>query len=98
MKRFAAALALVACTCTAEADSATWNLTPTSNDWHMATNWTPATVPNGDGDTATFGVSNTTAIKVSKYAYGTNGLVTTADRLVFAAGASSYHSSLLAKD
>ncbi|PYI95728.1 MAG: hypothetical protein DMF00_15655 [Verrucomicrobia bacterium] len=29
------------------ANSATWNLQPTSGDWNTAINWTPATVPNG---------------------------------------------------
>ena len=90
IKRMAAAIMLIATTCTVEAGSATWNLTPTDNDWHNAANWTPATVPNGDSDTATFGVSNTTAIKVGKYGHGTNGLVTAVDSLVFEAGASSY--------
>ena len=46
------------------AGSATWNLNPTSGDWNTATNWTPATVPNGPTDTATFGVSNITGISV----------------------------------
>ena len=50
---------------TAFADSATWNLNPTSNDWHTAANWTPATVPNGPNDIATFGVSKTTAVAVT---------------------------------
>ena len=38
----------------AYAGSATWNLNPTSSDWNTATNWTPATVPNGPTDVATF--------------------------------------------
>jgi autotransporter-associated beta strand protein len=73
------------------AGSATWNLNPvTDNVWHNAANWTPATVPNSDADTATFGVSNTTTIRVTKYAQGLDGLVTTLDKLIFAEGASSY--------
>src|SRR5438552_7700893 len=44
------------------AGSATWNLNPTSGDWNTASNWTPATVPNGPDDTATFGVSNITFV------------------------------------
>ncbi len=44
----------------AEAGSATWNLDPASNNWNIATNWTPATVPNGQSDVATFGVSSAT--------------------------------------
>src|SRR5439155_25305608 len=50
---------------TAFAGSATWNLSPTSGNWETATNWTPATVPNGPDDTATFGVSDTTSVSVS---------------------------------
>jgi Putative Ig domain len=40
------------------AGSATWNASTASADWNTATNWTPATVPNGAADTATFGVAN----------------------------------------
>jgi len=47
-----------------QAGSATWNLNPTSGDWNTAANWTPATVPNGPADAATFGVSNTTVISM----------------------------------
>jgi len=46
------------------AGSATWNLDPISNDWSTAVNWTPATVPNGPNDTATFEQSNQTNIKI----------------------------------
>ena len=46
------------------AGCATWNLNPTSNDWNTAANWTPATVPNGAHDTATFDVSNVTDVFV----------------------------------
>ena len=49
----------------AHAGDATWDQTPTSGDWNTATNWTPATVPNGSADTATFGVSNTTDVSIS---------------------------------
>src|ERR1700741_2153990 len=48
------------------ADSAQWNLNPTSGDWNTAANWTPMTVPNGPGDMATFALSNTTNISISK--------------------------------
>ena len=30
-----------------QAGSATWNLNPASDLWSTASNWTPATVPNG---------------------------------------------------
>ena len=49
----------------AHADSATWNLNPTSGDWNTAANWTPMTVPNGPADIATFGLSNTTNVSIS---------------------------------
>src|SRR5947208_3109772 len=47
------------------AGSATWNLNPTSGNWNTAGNWTPATVPNGPGDIATFDVSNTTDVALA---------------------------------
>jgi hypothetical protein len=49
----------------AYADSAQWNLNPTSGDWNTAANWAPMTVPNGPGDTATFDLSNTTNVSIS---------------------------------
>src|SRR5437763_429483 len=64
------------------AGSATWDLNPVSGDWNTATNWTPATVPDGSADTATFAVSNTTAISISA-----NTIV---DGITFAPGASSF--------
>src|SRR6476660_7196033 len=81
--------ALCVLTCRfAHAGSATWNLSPTDNLWHTAANWTPATVPNDDADTATFGASNTTTILINEY--GTAGFITTVDKLIFEEGASSY--------
>jgi hypothetical protein len=69
MKRFVAALigsALIfLLPVIARAGSATWDLTPASGDWNTAGNWTPATVPNGSGDTATFDLSNTTNVSIS---------------------------------
>jgi fibronectin-binding autotransporter adhesin len=50
------------------AGSATWNLNPTSGDWSTATNWTPATVPNGPNDTATFGASSISNLLLSSTA------------------------------
>ena len=47
------------------AGSATWNLNPGSGIWTTATNWTPATVPNGPGDIATFAVSNVTNVQIA---------------------------------
>lgn len=47
------------------ADSATWNLNPISGEWNTAANWTPAVVPNGPSDVATFSVSNQTSVSTS---------------------------------
>jgi len=47
------------------AGSATWNANPVDNDWNNPANWTPATVPNGPNDTATFGVSSTTEVSIT---------------------------------
>ena len=46
------------------AGSATWNVSPTSNDWSTAANWTPATVPDDPSAIATFDVSNITEISI----------------------------------
>jgi autotransporter-associated beta strand protein len=46
------------------ADSATWNMNPVDNNWNNPANWTPASVPNGPGDVATFGASNITEVSV----------------------------------
>jgi autotransporter-associated beta strand protein len=67
---------------TARAGSATWNLSPTNGDWNTAANWTPATVPNGPTDVATFQSSNETSITLATS-------VEVAE-LVFDAGAASY--------
>lgn len=64
------------------AASATWNLNPVDIYWNNASNWTPATVPNGDSDVATFGASSITGIATL-----TN--ITVAE-IVFNAGASAY--------
>src|SRR2546423_11292681 len=62
--------------------SATWNLSPTSGDWNTAANWTPATVPNGETDTATFDLSNITDVAVSAS--------TTVNGIIFNPGASAF--------
>src|SRR6266487_2572998 len=38
--------------------SATWKANPADGNWGSASNWNPATVPNGPADTATFANSN----------------------------------------
>ena len=64
------------------AGSATWNLNPLSNEWNTATNWTPATVPDGPSDVATFAVSNETHLFLRESVE--------LDQIVFEPGASSY--------
>jgi autotransporter-associated beta strand protein len=66
----------------ARAGSATWSATPMDGDWFTAANWTPATVPNGYSDTATFAVSNLTNIVFSGFAI--------IGKLTFTSGASPY--------
>ena len=75
-------LALRSLAPSASANSATWNLDPVDNNWNNHDNWTPATVPHGDNDVASFGVSNTTAIQLST--------INQIDRVVFNSGASAY--------
>ena len=65
------------------AGSATWNLNPGNGDWNSATNWTPATIPNGDSDIATFEVSNITGV-------GNYQFQTTVAEIVFQPGASAF--------
>src|SRR5438477_655431 len=63
--RILAPLLLMFCIRASFAGSATWGLNPGSGDWNAAANWTPATVPNGSADTATFSLSNTTDVSIS---------------------------------
>ncbi len=45
--------------------SATWTANPGSGDWNTEANWNAGAVPDGPNDTATFGLSSTTAVVVS---------------------------------
>jgi hypothetical protein len=65
------------------ADSATWTMHPTSNDWNTAANWTPATVPNGPTDVATFARSNIKSLEFS-------AATTEVAEIVFNPGANSF--------
>ncbi len=47
------------------AENATWAANPASGDWNAAQNWSPATVPRGAGDVATFGSSAITSVALS---------------------------------
>ena len=49
----------------ASAGSATWNANPVDNNWSNPANWTPATVPNGPADVATFAGSSITSLEFS---------------------------------
>jgi len=64
------------------AGSATWNLNPASGDWNTAANWTPATIPNGSSDTASFAASNASDVSLSAN--------TEVSGIVFDSGASAF--------
>jgi autotransporter-associated beta strand protein len=66
----------------AHAGSATWNLNPTNKDWNLESNWTPATVPNGPTDIATFQISNKRAVSVTDN--------TEVNEIIFGPGASAF--------
>src|SRR5262245_36527582 len=84
MKRHFPVICLCSCLIAAPsfAGSPTWNLNPTSGDWNTAANWTPATVPNGLSDIATFGSSVVTQASISG--------ATTVNSITFPAGADAF--------
>lgn len=90
MKTLLAVVAFVATTQTLHAGSAIWKLSPASNQWQTAENWTPATVPNSDNDTATFGPSNTINVALGTWSHDFDGATTLLDTLIFGPGAVSY--------
>jgi autotransporter-associated beta strand protein len=69
----------------AHAQDATWLANPGSNNYELATNWSPNVVPVG---TATFGQSNTTSITF--VINPVCGIVCTVDQFVFSSGAPQY--------
>jgi autotransporter-associated beta strand protein len=75
------------------AGSATWNLDPVSGNWNTAENWTPAVVPDGEGDVATFDVSHITDINVTITDVVEGGTVVSG--VVFNPGASAYTISIV---
>lgn len=81
-----ALLLLLLASATAFCGSATWNLNPPDGFWGAASNWTPATVPNGPNDTATFDISNITDIDATN----NDSLVTEVNGIVFNVGASAF--------
>jgi autotransporter-associated beta strand protein len=62
--------------------SATWNFNPTNGDWNNAANWTPATVPNGPADTATFATTRQNLITPTE--------PTEVNSIVFSSGATGF--------
>jgi len=78
----AAILTLLATASSSVAGSANWKASPASTDWFTTTNWTPATVPNGPADTATFASSNRTRPFIS--------FTTELNGIVFNSGASAF--------
>jgi autotransporter-associated beta strand protein len=58
-------LFLISAGSTAFAGSASWLSSPPTNNWNDPNDWSPATVPNGSADTATFGHSLTANISLS---------------------------------
>ena len=71
----AAILTLVLSTASSSfAGSATWKANPANGGWTIADNWTPATVPNGPADTATFATSNQRFL-VFEFDVEVNGIV-----------------------
>jgi len=47
------------------AGNARWGSNPLTTDWNTTSNWSPATVPNGPTDTATFATSSKTMLSIS---------------------------------
>ena len=76
------------------AGSATWQSNPATGDWNTATNWTPATVPNGLSDVATFAVSSQTQVNVSS-SITLNGIVFQPNASAFTITTSSSFASIL---
>jgi autotransporter-associated beta strand protein len=89
IKRLAAVVALIIAVHGAYAGSATWNLNPVNNHWSKAQNWTPATVPYGETDVATFATSNTTDVMLG-YLPDIGYPFNVVAEIVFAEGASAY--------
>ena len=72
------------------AGSATWTGGGFSSSWNEAANWTPATVPNGPDDIATFGASDKTAVFVD--------FTSEVNSIVFAPDAASFFFTLIEAD
>jgi fibronectin-binding autotransporter adhesin len=68
------------------AGSATWKSSPVDNQWYNPNNWTPATVPDGATDIATFGTTTQPAITISDG----SDFLTVLNGITFDSGASAY--------
>ena len=88
VKQLAAIATIMASTSALHAGSATWNLNPVNKHWSKAANWTPATVPYGESDVATFAASNTTDVVLGPTQNGDAGNIL--GSIVFEPGASAY--------
>jgi len=81
-------LAFVLVTTTSSfAGSATWGANPATGNWSTATNWTPATSPNGPNDIATFATSRVRFVAPEG--------ATEVNSIVFNPGASQFTIALL---
>lgn len=78
----------------ASAGSATWLANPATGNWNTATNWNPATVPNGPSDVATFSVSNQRNVEVTN-SIVLNSIVFSPDASAFTITSSSSFASVL---
>jgi autotransporter-associated beta strand protein len=63
----AVALLFFVCGQSGYGGSGTWNFDPVDDEWTNVNNWTPATIPNGPSDTATFGVSTQGSVSLSSH-------------------------------
>jgi autotransporter-associated beta strand protein len=87
ISRVAAAIGWMFGPCLALAGSATWSQNPASSEWNEASNWMPATVPNGPADVATFGQSTLTAISITAVSFPPDEEVS---GITFNSGASAF--------
>ena len=80
--------ALFSISAPAVAGDATWRVDPTDANWNNADNWMPKTVPNGAGQTATFGMSMQTSLTImADTEVGTIAYTTAADSFSIAIAA-----------
>src|SRR5437763_10682230 len=88
VKQLAAIATILGSISALQAGSATWDSNPVNNHWSKAANWTPATVPYGESEVATFAASNTTDVVLGSTQNGDAGNIL--GSIVFEPGASAY--------